>query len=347
VRYLLIIIVLWGGAAFAQDNESLRVGVYVSPPFVMKAGENHHGMAIDLWELLADNTRLKYNYLEYDSPNALVEALDKGAVDVAVTNLTVTHDRAKDIAFTYPWHDAGLRILINYEDGSVWEELKNSGQMPYYLCFFALIILLAVGRTFLRRRMDAKFTKKWKEGITLNVFEVLQAAKYGTVREEYLGWLGYVFAAVWLIFGVGVVAYITSSVTTVMTTSSLKSSIHSVYDLPEKEVGVLAGSVAEDYLLHMNVHVIPFESMEDAAVALLDKNVEAVVADSPVLEYWEFNHTEQPFDVIGNTFHPDKYAFGVSKTNRELLDSLSLELIRLHEAGEIENLREHYLGVNE
>ena len=36
-----------------QPQRTVRVGVYASPPFVMEAGGAYSGMAIELWETIA------------------------------------------------------------------------------------------------------------------------------------------------------------------------------------------------------------------------------------------------------------------------------------------------------
>ncbi|MGH7573529.1 MAG: transporter substrate-binding domain-containing protein [Longimicrobiales bacterium] len=103
---------------YAQDRtvtapRELDVGVYVSPPFVEETGaDTYSGMAIDLWEAVAQRMGFTFRYVRYPTLRDLVRATANGEVDAAVTNLTITHDRARTIAFTQPWYDAGLRIMV-------------------------------------------------------------------------------------------------------------------------------------------------------------------------------------------------------------------------------------------
>src|SRR5690606_35104179 len=84
------------------DNDRVAtVGVYVHPPFVTKSGDSYGGMAIDLWELAAGQIGIASRYVEYENTGELVEATASGAVDIAVTNMTVTRERAERIDFTH------------------------------------------------------------------------------------------------------------------------------------------------------------------------------------------------------------------------------------------------------
>ena len=74
----------------AAPARSVEVGLFVSPPFVMKAADGHDGMAVDLWELVADRLGLASRYRVYPSVRELVAATEAGEVDVAVTNLSIT-----------------------------------------------------------------------------------------------------------------------------------------------------------------------------------------------------------------------------------------------------------------
>src|SRR5690606_28222947 len=80
------------GPAYAQTTapQSVKVGIYVSPPFVMKDGDAYSGMAIDLWEATADKLHVTTQYQEFKNYADLIRSVASGAVDAAVTNLSIT-----------------------------------------------------------------------------------------------------------------------------------------------------------------------------------------------------------------------------------------------------------------
>lgn len=78
----------------------MTVGVLVSPPFVMKSEQAYSGLAIDLWEDLAADKQWAYEYKEYSTFRDLLSATESGELDVAMTNLTITQQRALKVDFT-------------------------------------------------------------------------------------------------------------------------------------------------------------------------------------------------------------------------------------------------------
>ena len=253
-------------------GQTLKVGVYVSPPFVMTTdGGLYSGMAILLWEKLEHRLGLTSEYVSYTSFQDFLAAPGKGEVDLLLTNLTVTHERAKSLKFSYPWYDGGMRILVSTESPpSLWDGLKRSGQLHAYAWMAGILVLLTALHTLIHRRLLHDFPDRWLDGFSLSLYELTQNVR-GNVNlksMEYLGWFKHVLGAVWMLCGVAVVAYITSSVTSTMTASSLQqSSISSLADLKDKKTAVLQGSAGEEYLRKLNLRVVPQPNLEAAIAA--------------------------------------------------------------------------------
>ena len=162
-------------------------------------------------------------------------------------------------------------------------------------------------------------------------------------RKNLFGWIGRIWQALWLVSGIAVLAYVTSSVTSVMTTLSLANQINSLTDLPGKTVGVFTGSVAEEFARDSALTSRSFANIDEAVAALLDKNIAAIVGDAPVLEYYAHRNPDVPVSVVGAIFEPDKYGFGLAHRG-ELTRPLTVELLGARERGLVEDLRSEYFG---
>ena len=336
---------LCGRSYAAEGKTHVRAGVHHSPPFVLAEGGRYSGMAVDIWRMLEENLDLSTEYVPFRTVSDVVAAAANGDVDLVLTNLTVTLDRARHVKFTYPWYDAGLRIMIRGDaGGSVWSEIKNNGHLVVYAAFFALILVLSVLLTFVRRRIDRDFPGTWREGFSLNLYDLVAAFKSGNVDLCHLGWFSCVLSAVWMLFGVAFIAYVTSSVTTSMTKVAMDYEIRSLTDLPGRRVGAFSGSVSQLYLDTVRAQTVRFDDINDSTAALLQGEVEAIVADAPILEYWTQVNPRANVKVVGNLFHPDKYAFAANAGKGTLADRISVEIIRLHETGVLKELRERYFG---
>lgn len=338
-------------AALAQDShaERLKIGVYESPPFVMRAADgSFRGMAIELWQTTTKHLNIDSEYVQYHNFKNLTEAAARGEIDVILTNFTVTHERAQMLDISYPWFDAGMRVMVNDERKfGVFDELVDSGRIYPYIWLTLLLFGLTLLITLVRRRFDENFHKEWKLGLAESFHDLILAAKSGRIPHAFFGWLGYVLSGLWMIVGVALIAYVTSTLTTAMATISLTSNIHSLYDLPGKDVGVLSGSVGDEFLRSRGLEVRGYDELEEAVADLHQRKLDAIVADAPVLEYWDYVHPELDLDVVGNLFYPEKYAFAANKAHDDLIDAVSLEIIRLHESGDLKAMKEKYFGLED
>jgi polar amino acid transport system substrate-binding protein len=353
VLYLVALCLLLSvGSLFAQEmpptKQPIRVGLYVSPPFVIQEKGHFTGMAVELWEVLAEAQGLQSKYQTFPTVRALIDAAANGDIDVAVTNLTITQGRAQRIDFTYPWFDAGLRIMVSEHQGTGFLEvmtgLRDSGFLRAYAWIALVVAAATVLLTLFDRRFDPNFPRQWRDGIAESFFSVMSiAAGKSSSRRNVFGWIGRIWQGLWLVCGIAVLAFVTSSVATVMTTLSLTSQINSLADLPGKAVGVFTGSVSEEFARGSGLDLHSFPDIDEAVAALLDGDIAAIIGDAPVLEYYAHRHPERKVEVIGGVFEPDKYGFGLP-LNSPSTRRLTVELIGAHERGLVEQLHTKYFG---
>ena len=105
-------------AAAATPASPLIVGIFESPPFVMTARERPSGLAIDLWEDIAARGQIAYRYRAYPSMRALLDAVQALQVVLAVTSLTINEQRARQMDFSQPWFEGGVRLLVSRQHRS-------------------------------------------------------------------------------------------------------------------------------------------------------------------------------------------------------------------------------------
>lgn len=334
------------------DISTARIGVYVSEPFVMKTPSGYTGMAIELWDSIARNHNVNTTYVEYPTFSSLIDATETGEVDIAVTNLTITEERATRVDFTQPWFDGGLQIMINDDRGTglaaIFGELGNAGHLKALSWLIGIIIFASIILTLFDRRFDKEFPEKWPEGFAESFYSVMSIATSGKSpsRKNLFGWPGRIWSAFWLVCGIAVLAYVTSAVTSVMTTLSLENRVTGLSDLPGKAVGVLSGSTAEEFAVSSGYRTVEFDHIEEAVEGLVAGRVDVIVGDAPVLDYFAHTRSQQDVSVVGPIFEPDKYGFAMQRgsPHRKVL---SIDLLGAAEGGVIENLNLKYFGAAE
>lgn len=339
--------------ASAQDAplRQVKVGVYVSEPFVIKEGDTYNGMAVDLWRDIGTRLGLVSQFVEYPNYTELVKAVSENQVDAAVTNLTITESRAEVVDFTHPWFDAGLRILIHTEAGNEWGDLigglEDAGHLATYAWIGIVILIATIALTLFDRRFDEHFPRRWVEGLAESFYHVVSLATSGkSSRKNLFGWAGRIWQAFWLVFGIAVVAYVTSSVTSVMTVTHISNKIANLADLQNKTVGVRTGSIAQQMLTSRSISTVTFDHLPEAVSALTNDEISAIVGDSPVLAYYAHKNPSEPIEVVGNTFSPDKYGFAFPRRS-DLVKPASVAIISLQENETLNALKVKYFGPEE
>jgi ABC-type amino acid transport substrate-binding protein len=330
------------------EKRTVTVGLYISPPFVVARDGTYSGMAIDIWQAVATRLHLASRYETYPTFRALIDATRRGEIDAAVTNLTITRDRAEVISFTQPWYDAGLRIMVPDEGSTgfwgVVAGLENAGHLRAYAWLLFVIATASLALTLFDRRFDPEFPKRWPEGLAESFYHVLSIATSGrTARKNLFGWKGRIWSGIWMVCGVAVIAYITSSVTSVMTAISIERQVNSLADLPGKTAGVFTGSVAESYINELRIASRSYPDIDAAVAGLQDGSIDAIVGDAPILEHHEHTHPDQKLSVVGKIFHPDKYGLSFPRDS-DLVRPVTLQILDLREDGTIEKLRSKYFG---
>jgi polar amino acid transport system substrate-binding protein len=352
ISFVFLLSLLWPQVtANAQQppTDTLKIGLFVNPPFVMKDGERFTGMAVELWEDLAAKLGRQFSYVEFETVRDLVQATASGNIDVAVTNLTINQPRAERVDFTQPWFDGGMRIMTRTDQATGFRNLiaglNDAGFLRAYAWIALIIVVATVLLTLFDRRFDKSFPQRWRDGLADSFYSVMSVATSGKPpsRKNLFGWIGRIWQGLWLVCGVAVLAYVTSSVTSVMTTLSLTNQIHGVADLADKPVGVLAGTVEEDFAQEQGLQTQVYPGLNRAVEGLVNGDVAAIIADAPVLEYHAYTHPDQPVKVVGRLFEPDKYGFALPRQS-PLTRPLTIEVLGARDSGEIDELRTKYFG---
>ena len=152
------------------SNQELRVAVIYSPPFSMeKSPAVYTGFSVELWEKLAATLKLNYVYVPCATMPELIQKLESGQLDVAVTNMVVTSSRLKLIDFTQPYFNGGLRIMVNadrrFTFAKFYEALDKYGYIEIFLVFAGILLALTYVVTLFQRRLTKDFPQRWHEGL--------------------------------------------------------------------------------------------------------------------------------------------------------------------------------------
>ena len=333
----------------------ILVAVTSGPPIVVEQNGSLTGFAIDLWNAIAAQLKVKTSYQILPDANALQEAMRSKSADLT-PEMFITSGRDEVFDFSYPILEVGLQIMVR-ETGAthgpesrlspVWEMLRllfSRTTIEWLGVGFLLVLIPAHIVWFLERRQG--------DGIVSNrnYFPgILEACFWGLsilacqAQEQPRQWVARVLAILWMFASVVFIASYTAQLTTTLTVEQIRGAIEGPGDLPGKQVATITSSVAAGYLREQKAEVQEFPSPDQMFQALLDKKVDAVVAPSPLLLYYAAHEGKGRVKVVGPEFDTRPLAILV-QLDSPLRKKIDRALLVLRENGTYQQIYDKWFG---
>lgn len=337
---VLLVTVLHGTSSQAAP---LRVGTKHAPPFAERAPDGRwRGISIALWEDLATDLDVEYEYEERDLPG-LLEGLQDGSLDVVAAALTVTAQREATLDFTAPFHTTGLAVVVRDESTPVWMQALRLVVSTSFLSLIGVVgvLQLAVGTlvwALEKRANPDQFGQHsaWR-GLAAGFWwstVTMTTVGYGDKTPRTMA--GRAVAQAWMLCSVVIVSVFTATVASNLTVEQLSSRVRSAADLRNVKVAVVEGSTSDLYAEANDVDAIRQEGLESALAALRAGDVDAVVHDAPLLAEELRSPASGSLRLLGFRFRRQDYAFAVPTGSpvRESINRALPERLRRRELGD-------------
>jgi polar amino acid transport system substrate-binding protein len=304
------------GAAGAQQTE-LRVATRVLPPMVIQQNDTLTGFSIDLWNAIGEKLQARTTYEVAPDVRGLLDLVRTGKVDVGISAVSITAAREAEFEFSQPMLNAGLQIMVrgktkDGDDNPFWDlmALLFSKAILVWLGIAALLVLIPAHVVwFLERRHPSGIlpSKSYYPGIFHALFWAAQLSATLTVQQ-------------------------------------IQGSISGPDDLVGKKVATTRGSTAASALRGLRANVEEVADISDAYKALADKDVDAVVFDSPVLLYYAANGGKGSVQLVGLPFRKEDYGI-VFQPNNPLRRRVNTALLQLREEGAYQRIYDKWFAV--
>lgn len=321
LRKLLFILVLffYGSNLFSQ-NDTLKVGYRIEPPFVEKTeNEELSGPSVWLWENIAKDNRIHYEYvqLEFDK---LLEGLQTDQVDVSLSPITITSERVKLMDFSSPYHIAHSSILQKEVTPlqKFWQFVKSFfsinflralGGLVFVIMIFGVLIWL-----FERHKNQEEFDKSPKgiwEGFWWSAV-TMTTVGYGDKSPKSTG--GRIVSLIWMFTAIIIISGFTAGIASSLTLNNISSSNSQLRDFKDKTLGTLEKSATSEWLKNnFFTNKKEFKNIDELLLALEHEEIDAVAYDRPTLQNILKDDTLANYSLVDIKYNPQFYAFGISK----------------------------------
>lgn len=333
------------------DNDSLKIGVAGNEPFVInnKDTGKFEGIAIDVWEAVAERGGLNYKYKSYQTVEKALHAVQNGQIDMAAGPISITSERIPDNRFSQPFYQSSLSIASRNDDFGLWSRIKPLFSLQMLIAVSGFLLILAIVGTLLwlaeRHASPEQFPADPKRGIGNGMWlaiVTMSTTGYGDMAPVTLR--GRVIAGAWmvitLIFATSMVAGIASTLTL---TGLGSSTVTNVEELSGKKTATVTGSPAEGFIKEHKSKVVPVNSLADAMEKLKNRKVDAVIYDRPQMLYYKQSQQADDIYISKAEYYKQGYGFAFPLQS-EKTRPVNLKLLELSEHQQIKQVVEDYIG---
>lgn len=342
---LVLALTFWSQGTPARA-ERLKVAVAGSAPFVTSSADGPDGLSVRIWKELARSAGVEYELVMAESVPAALEMVANNKVDVAIGPISITAERARDVAFTQPYFEASLGILAQAGSGGLWQRVKPFFSRAFLVGSFFLFGLLAVVGTLVWL-VEKKTNPDFPEGAhgighgMWFAIVTMTTVGYGDKAPKTVP--GRILAAVWMLVATLSFSTLTAGIATAL---ALKSIDSATLDRPEmmmgKRAAVVPRTTGAEAAEVFHAQLVPVPNLEAAIEAVRSGRADLVVFDHPALEYRLLIDPEPGLALSETTFSNQHYGFALGQDSPLLFD-LDVALLQFRESGELKNIQEIWL----
>jgi len=329
-QFLILLFTSLAGIATAlAQKDTLVVGVYESPPFVIYNEDGTlDGVSIWLWKELQEDLNQPYRIKRYPETRSLkliLEDLEAGVIDMSINPLTITGDRYNRMDFTSPFYIGNLTVATITSFGIssfrtflrdflrsrvLWLILMLGGMVIF---FGALVWLVERKNHHFERNFQGLLSSFWWSAVTMTT------VGYGD--KVPISNLGRFIAFLWMLCSVIIISVFTASITSGLTVQRMAATDLSVNTFSRELVGTVDASASAEYLeSNFYRNLTSYPDLRDGLKALASQEVRYFIYDEPWLVYQLENNPEfSDIEILPVRFHRQLYAMPL---NRDLPFSL-------------------------
>lgn len=266
----------------------IKVGVAGAPPFTSFEKNGIEGISVDLWKEVAIQARLQFRLIPYPSVAELIQAVKKREVDVGVGPISITAQRAREVAYTQPYFASPMGVLTRKVTTSVWKIVKPFLRTAFFLGVLTLVfILFIVGNLIwlVERKHNDNFPPTYIQGVGHGMwFAVVTFTTVGYGDLIPRTRIGRLVSASWMIVAMITASSITAGIATSFTLISLRhAAIESAESLEGQKVAVVRGTTGAEFARRHEAELLVRPTLAAAVRAVAEGRAEAVTFDYPAL----------------------------------------------------------------
>ncbi len=335
-----------------MEAPPLKVAIADFSPLVIDDGGAYTGFEIELWEAIAKELRIDFQYDKHAFQDIIPLIADK-KIDAGLAGITINEKRERIIDFSHPTLDSGLLVLVNTNSnrinilGSIKSLIREGhqiitraalGVMGFVLIFAHLLwVVEKNAKTFSPNYFPGIFESAWL------VICSMSTDSFGDYVPHT--WFGRIVTTGIIVGGVAIFGLLIAQVTTFLAVKKIKGEINGYRDLAHRRVATVADTTSIAALKKLGAQVMPMPRIEDAYQKLERNEIDAVVFDAPAIAYYVKNAKADASHatIVGELFEKQKYGIAL-QSGSSLREPINQTILKLRESGYYDALYQKWFG---
>ncbi len=337
-----IFTLLFSFSISAQDsidfsNKTVKIGVKETPPFVVSENGKYEGLSIRSWEMINEKIGLDYEYVNFETLEKLLQAIEEGEVDMSINPITVTTKRMERMDFSQPYFISET-VAAKKSDSNFMYILRNVISWNFLkaiLILVGVILLFGVLVWFFERKKNKEEFGGVLKGISQGFWwsaVTMTTVGYGDKSPKTLG--GRIVGFIWMFAAIILISSLTAGIASSLTYKSLQGAVQSMDDLDKFKVVTITQSSAEELLNQYNIRSEKVDFLADAIAMVSKDEADVIIYDKPILTYaLETSGENDKILLSDKSFKKDYYSYSFPKNSPlyTLIDTNLVDLLKTTE----------------
>lgn len=333
------------GTTQLQSNRKLEIGVTPQPPWSMQDEDgNWTGLSVELWQQVARDLHLDYEYKKCDSTKELQDNLNNGSLDALASGIAITPEREAMFDFSTPYFVNQVSVAVNANQQKGFLDvfrmsLYNWSFLGFVVLVIAFVVVGGVILCMLEHNSDSAYGKTNERALPKAIIWSIIMLSARDLPEES-GWRtsppktlpGRIFSIIWMGSGILLISLFTACAASILTTKQLQSFVNSPDDLKHVRVGTVNSSSSQAYLDSQHIKYTVYQEPVDLVKALVQNRLDAAVYNGGTLAYYAKNGFSNRITVLNFSMHSNFFAIPVCLNSplRKQINTALLHVVATH-----------------
>jgi len=300
--------------------KTLEVWTIERPPFSYEENGTWDWFSIEVWEKIAEKNWYDFVLRPYTQFSEMIDSTETEQVDVSIANISITLEREERMDFSYPIYDSGLTMMVKSDNKNnlLLEKFTDTRVIISAILILLFLFILTQQKRLTKSKLFKLISKKKRKHVWTIV--------------------------VWM-FWLVTVAYLNYTMINMQfEKQALPSNLYSYTDISTEIVWVTKGSTSEKFAQKHNIPHITYDLLNGLYLALQSWEIDIIIHDLPILEYYANTEWKWKVEVIWEVFRQEKY--GVLMPNdSQLKEEINRALLEMRWSWEYEEIFEKYFSL--